>query len=210
MRREGGERGLMRIGIWGVKWTFAAVAMSVAALIALAGCGTEPDTPPPRIVIIQSSTAAPPPTATPMPPTPAPTATPMPPTPVVASPDRDALITLYNATNGASWTRSDDWLSDRPIGEWRGVFTDDNERVNEIWLDSNGLSGIIPPEIDNLDYLKYLLLDRNDLNGSIPPEVGNLSNLEGVNLGRNQLNGAIPPELGDLSRLRILGFSTIG
>ena len=168
----------MRIGIWGAKLTFAAVAVAVAALTALAACGTEPA----RVAISPISTAAPTPTATPMPPTP--TATPMPPTPTpfVASPDRDALIALYNAANGANWTRNDNWLSDRPIGEWHGVFTDDNGRVNEIWLDSNGLIGIIPPEIESLDYLKYLILDRNDLNGSIPPEIGNLSNLEAMDL----------------------------
>ena len=32
--------------------------------------------------------------------------------------DRAALVALYNATGGASWTDSTNWLSDRPIGEW--------------------------------------------------------------------------------------------
>ena len=70
----------MRIGIRRVKLTFAAVAMAVVALTALAACGTEPEAPA-RIVIIQSSTAAPMPT------------------PIVASHDRDALMALYNAAD---------------------------------------------------------------------------------------------------------------
>ena len=56
----------MRIGIWGVKWTFAAVAVAVAASFALAACGMEPELPSAEINPI--ATVAPPPTATPMPP----------------------------------------------------------------------------------------------------------------------------------------------
>ena len=155
MRREG-RKGIMRIGIWGAKLTFAAVAMAVAALTALAACGTEPE--PSRVAISPIATVAPTPTVTPM----QPTATRIPPTPTptpfVVSPDRDALIALYNATDGARWTRNDNWLSDRPIAEWVGVFTDDKGRVDEIGLNSNGLSGKIPTEIENLVYLKDLFL----------------------------------------------------
>ena len=56
--------------------------------------------------------------------------------------DRDVLVALYNATNGASWTRnSTNWLSDRPLGEWYGVTTDANGRVTELDLTQNRLSG---------------------------------------------------------------------
>ena len=42
------------------------------------------------------------------------------------SSDRDALVALYNATDGANWKNSENWLSDAPIGEWHGVTTDTN------------------------------------------------------------------------------------
>ena len=35
--------------------------------------------------------------------------------------DRDALIALYDATNGSSWRNNTYWLSDLPLGEWFGV-----------------------------------------------------------------------------------------
>ena len=31
--------------------------------------------------------------------------------------DREALVALYNATDGENWYRSDNWLSDAPLGE---------------------------------------------------------------------------------------------
>ena len=43
--------------------------------------------------------------------------------------DREALVALYNATEGPLWTINDNWLSDRPVGEWHGVETDSTGRV---------------------------------------------------------------------------------
>ena len=43
--------------------------------------------------------------------------------------DRDVLVALYQATNGDSWLRSDNWLTDSPIGRWYGVVTDSGDRV---------------------------------------------------------------------------------
>ena len=37
--------------------------------------------------------------------------------------DKAALTALYNSTNGASWTNSANWLTNAPISEWHGVFT---------------------------------------------------------------------------------------
>ena len=43
--------------------------------------------------------------------------------------DRDALVTLYNATSGDNWANNDNWLSDKPLGEWHGVDVDDSGGV---------------------------------------------------------------------------------
>lgn len=43
--------------------------------------------------------------------------------------DREALIALYNATKGDSWTNKTNWLSDRPPDEWFGIKTNDDGRV---------------------------------------------------------------------------------
>ena len=122
-------------------------------------------------------------------------------TEALADSDRDALITLYNATNGANWNNNDNWLSDRPIEEWHGVDVDDNGRVVDLVLWLNNLSGEIPPELGNLSNLRTLLLAVNNLSCKIPPTLGDLANLEGLHLNGNGLSGEIPPELGNLSNL---------
>ena len=45
------------------------------------------------------------------------------------APDRAALVALYNATEGGSWTTRTNWLSGRPLDEWHGVTTDSDGRV---------------------------------------------------------------------------------
>ena len=114
--------------------------------------------------------------------------------------DREALVALYNATDGENWNQSDNWLSDAPLGEWKGVLTDDR-RVVVLYLGDNGLSGEIPPELGSLSNLTALYLDTNALSGEIPPELGSLSNLTDLSLHGNDLSGAIPAELGSLSNL---------
>ena len=75
--------------------------------------------------------------------------------------DRDILVALYNATDGAKWTNNANWLTEAPIGEWRGVSTDANGRVTELYLTKNWLSGDIPAELGGLDNLTGLYLGGN-------------------------------------------------
>ena len=119
--------------------------------------------------------------------------------------DRAALTALYNATDGPNWSRANtNWLTDKPLDEWRGVTTDANSRVTELLLWDNNLTGSIPPELGNLTKLETLYLDRNQLSGPIPSEIGSLSNLNYLALNGNQLTGSIPPELGNLTKLETL------
>ena len=71
--------------------------------------------------------------------------------------DREALVALYNATDGENWNQSDNWLSDAPLGEWKGVLTDDR-RVVVLYLGDNGLTGAIPAELGSLSNLAHLYL----------------------------------------------------
>ena len=116
--------------------------------------------------------------------------------------DREALVALYHATNGADWSNNTNWLSPAPIDEWHGVRVDDNGRVAGLGLTINRLVGGIPAELGKLSNLKWLTLGGNQLSGEIPPELGNLSNLEWLFLDNNRLSGKIPAELGNLSNLR--------
>ena len=119
-------------------------------------------------------------------------------------PNREALVALYNSTDGDNWRRNDNWLSNKPIGEWFGVFTNERGRVIRLDIAENGLNGPIPPELGNLTRLTTLYLQHNlrslDLSGNrlagiIPPELGNLTGLQALHLSGNQLFGCIPEGL---------------
>ena len=119
-----------------------------------------------------------------------PTVTPAP-TPEPAG-DQAALVALYNATGGANWTNSTNWLSDAPIGQWHGVTTDDSGRVTQLNLRENDLTGTVPSVLGRLTSLERLDLQGNDLTGSIPGELVNLNNLRRLDLDYNQLTGTLP------------------
>ena len=120
--------------------------------------------------------------------------------------DRNALVALYNATDGSNWTNRANWLSDGPLDNWYGVTSDANGRVTGVNLNYNDLAGEIPVELGNLSNLLSLDLGSNQLTGPIPVELGNLSNLLSLDLGSNQLTGPIPVELGNLSNLEGLSL----
>ena len=139
------------------------------------------------------------PTCPPPPPgTPTATATPLSGSP---SRDRDALIALYDSTDGDDWRRNGGWKSDQPLNEWHGVSANDEGRVVKLDLYRNNLRGMIPSELGNLDNLHWLLLHNNKLTGEIPSELGNLDNLHWLFLHINKLTGEIPSELGKLDNL---------
>ena len=119
-------------------------------------------------------------------------------------PDIDALVALYNATNGPEWRDRDKWLVHAPLETWHGLAVDAEGRVTGIDLTSNSLKGEIPSEIGDLSRLKQLELESNELTGRIPSEIGRLRNLEHLNLVGNNLTGGIPSEIGQLANLDTL------
>ncbi|MCE2441541.1 MAG: leucine-rich repeat domain-containing protein [Candidatus Latescibacteria bacterium] len=121
-----------------------------------------------------------------------------------AQTDKDALVALYNATDGANWDTNTNWNSSAAIDTWYGVRTDAAGRVDSLNLRNNSLSGSIPAELGDLTNLKYLALNNNSLSGSIPAELGDLTNLRELYLHENNLTGPIPAELGNLTKLETL------
>ncbi len=121
---------------------------------------------------------------------------------------RNALVALYNATDGPNWKNNRNWLSDLSVGEWHGVRTDLEGRVVALDLEDNNLSGEIPSAIGQLGRLTYLRLNRNNIRGTIPPEIGQLSEIDALFLDDNGLEGELPDELASLAKLTF--FSAAG
>jgi hypothetical protein len=59
-----------------------------------------------------------------------------------------ALVTLYNATNGAGWNNRSLWLTPASADNWYGI-TVSGGHVTQIMLALNNLSGTIPTDLAN-------------------------------------------------------------
>ena len=118
-----------------------------------------------------------------------------PPVPIPPTPDREALVALYEAAGGPNWKRSTNWMTDAPIAWWHGVGTDGEGRVTYLELRNNRLTGSIPVELASLKKLEILILENNELTGAIPFALSYLRNLEILYLSGNQLSGCIPLRL---------------
>lgn len=125
--------------------------------------------------------------------------------PTVSVQEREALVALYNSTDGASWTNNTNWLIGDPcISQWHGVTCITNQ-ITELDLFNNNLVGTLPEEIGGLLHLQILKIIFSELNGAIPASIGDLSNLIELQLVGSQLN-SIPPEVGNLSNLDYLSL----
>jgi hypothetical protein len=124
---------------------------------------------------------------------------------------------LYEETDGANWKNNENWLNGEPCqNNWMSsshydCFSGDmmNEAqpvcckastgslatVVKLDLYGNRLSGTIPKELKELEYLRLLVLDSNSLYGTIPPEIGDMYYLKVLWLQENALSGTIPTEL---------------
>lgn len=121
----------------------------------------------------------------------------------------DALMDLYESTNGEDWTIDYGWSDANPnvvedVSGWWGITVDEDGHIFEIWLAGSGLSGILPASLANLSHLQYLDLSFNDITGTIPTTLGNMQSLHWLDLSYNQLNGQIPSSLGAMSNLNYL------
>ena len=117
------------------------------------------------------------------------------------TPERAELVALYQATGGDDWRHRAKWLTDKRLGEWRGVTVDADGRVIGLSLIDNNLTGAIPTQLLNLERLQTLNLSGNKLSGTLPSWLGDLSSLQTLNLRFNGVHGPVPAEMGRLSNL---------
>ena len=111
--------------------------------------------------------------------------------------DCEALLASRDALAGSAGLN---WSADVGMESWDGVaIWGDPMRVITLSLYEQGLTGVIPPELGDLDSLEELILTGNELSGEIPPELAMLGNLGSLWLEDNRLTGTIPAELSGLN-----------
>ena len=95
---------------------------------------------------------------------------------------REALIKLYESTNGDNWTRKTNWCSDKPVEQWSGVSKLGDKQYS-INLNGNNLTGKIEQTFpNNLNIQLYLF--NNQLTSL---EITDSNSLTELNCNTNQL-----------------------
>lgn len=81
------------------------------------------------------------------------------------------------------------------------------DKLGELNLSNNLLSGRLPSSISNFSSLQILLLGGNQFSGPIPPSIGELRQVLKLDISRNSLSGVIPSEIGNCFHLTYLDMS---
>jgi len=119
-----------------------------------------------------------------------------------ATEEADALLALKEQRQRFSGALSD-WSPARPKCEWSGVTCSGSSgEVVGLYLNSNSLSGTLPPRWSALTGLEWMSLGSNALSGALPPQWSALTGLEEMWLSSNALRGALPPQWSALTRLK--------
>ena len=138
--------------------------------------------------------------------------------------DCEALVSLFNATDGKNWRYSAGWLYDPYVCGWDGIDCWEsrldlrNNRLKgslpakfytlsglfHIDLGENQLGPSLSDSFSKMPQLKTLRLDHNQFSGTLPSGIKALHNLQTLDLSYNQLSGPLPLDSADWPALRTL------
>jgi hypothetical protein len=124
-------------------------------------------------------------------------------------PAYNALVDLYNSTDGSNWTNKSGWEDGAAATNctpctWYGIKCDNLENVIEINLYNNNLNGIVPSTLQDLTKLRSIKLLVNNLSGTFPDIWTNMADLQFIDFSNNQFTGSMPSSLGNLLKLNTL------
>ncbi|MEN8221296.1 MAG: Calx-beta domain-containing protein [Pseudomonadota bacterium] len=107
----------------------------------------------------------------------------------------NALVALYDSTDGENWTDNTGWKVTNSPCNWYGVSCQ-NGRVTGLSFENNNLKGPIPTKIFKLKNLETLLLNNCKLNGKISKSFMKLKKLTELDLNDNCLSTKVSKKLG--------------
>jgi Leucine-rich repeat (LRR) protein len=117
--------------------------------------------------------------------------------------ERDALISIYNSTNGIGWSQT--WDFSKDPRNWYGIRTR-NGNIIEINLRGNALKGDFPAIFSAFSKLQKLDLSSNQLSGEVSASVSGLADLVRLDISNNNLSGDPTSFLASLSQLEELSL----
>ncbi|MEO9477195.1 MAG: T9SS type A sorting domain-containing protein [Cyclobacteriaceae bacterium] len=117
--------------------------------------------------------------------------------------DSLAMVSLFNALSGTSWTNSDNWLTGN-LASWNGLMVE-SDRVVDLSLPGNNLDGKLPADLAYADSLINVNLSDNAIVDTIPNSLQKLNVLESLNVSDNRIKSI--PALNNLTSLAVLDVS---
>ena len=95
--------------------------------------------------------------------------------------EREALIAIYNALDGDNWINNENWCSDKPVGEWYGIYTHNDGTIRNFHLENNCLTGEVPNDLLKLKKLEQFNIRYNNIS-TIPSGISSLTKLNSLSL----------------------------
>jgi len=124
----------------------------------------------------------------------------------ISQPACEALVALFQSTDGPNWNNNAGWLVNNQACTWYGINCQIvTGSLTHVMLDNNGLTGTLPPEIGNLS-LSWLVLSNNEIGGELPGSIGNLQ-VENLVVNNTFLTGPLPLSMVNLTTLQTFDFS---
>ncbi len=122
--------------------------------------------------------------------------------------ESDALVSLYNSTNGPAWTGHTNWLLALQVCDWHGLTCTPGWGVTRLNLVGNHLQGTLPAELGALTALQQLELGNNALSGPLPPELISAQKMSELDVsGNGGLSGPAPLVYADVFNLTRFWFN---
>ncbi|MEX0685046.1 MAG: T9SS type A sorting domain-containing protein [Balneolales bacterium] len=113
--------------------------------------------------------------------------------------DSLALVAFFHATEGQNWKNNSGWLTPDPLETWYGIYSveevqPDEHRVTRIDLRDNGLTGYVPEDLIDMDWLWRIEISSNQMSGPFPEVIWDLPRMRFPRMGPNFFSGEIPWE----------------
>ncbi|MEN8219915.1 MAG: S8 family serine peptidase [Pseudomonadota bacterium] len=112
----------------------------------------------------------------------------------ISTKECQALVALYDSTNGENWVNNMGWKVTNTPCNWYGV-TCLKKHVTGLYLGRNNLEGSIQKTLKKLKKLKSLLLNDNKLSGEISKSLMKLKKLKELDLNDNCLKTKVSKKL---------------
>jgi len=107
--------------------------------------------------------------------------------------DLAGLKLIYDNMNGENWKHNTFWLTNTSCCNWYGIKCDNN-RVSEITLVSNNVSGGFPDLNNTLQFLNKIDMYDNSITGNLN-QLLNFKSLAVIDLGTNLIVDELPDQL---------------